>query len=75
MMYTDAPDYTINGVTAQLSLLEAWVETVVQEFVRLYVPNLESPKFTDSICRVKWPLITYKHDDVSFLKCNYVHPN
>jgi len=49
MMYTDAPSYTINGVTAQLSLLEAWIETVVQEFVRL----------------VKWPLITYKHDDIA----------
>jgi len=49
MMYTDAPNYKINGVTAQLSLLEAWLETIVQEFVRL----------------VKWPLITYKQDDIA----------
>jgi hypothetical protein len=35
LMYRNAPKYTINGVTAQLSLLQAWVETIVQEFVRL----------------------------------------
>jgi len=35
LKYTGAPKYTINGVTAQLSLFEAWVETIVQEFVRL----------------------------------------
>jgi hypothetical protein len=44
----DAADVTINGVTAQLSIFQAWVETQVQEFVRL----------------VDWPVITMKHSDV-----------
>lgn len=47
---TDVPEVTINGVTAKLSLFQAWVETVVQEFVRL----------------VNWPLISLKHSDVCF---------
>lgn len=46
---TDVAPITINGVTAKISLLQAWVEVQVQEFVRL----------------VNWPLITQKHDDVS----------
>lgn len=45
----DVPSTTINGVSAQLSLLQAWAETVVQEMVRL----------------VNWPFITLKHDDLS----------
>lgn len=45
---TDVPNYTINGVSAKLSLLQIWVETVVQEFVRL----------------VNWPIITLKQADV-----------
>lgn len=46
---TDVGSITINGQSAQLSLIEMWVETVVQEFVRL----------------VNWPIISLKHDDVS----------
>jgi hypothetical protein len=33
--YQTAPLTTINGVTQKLSLLQAWVETVTQEVVRL----------------------------------------
>lgn len=40
---------TINGVSAQISLFQAWVETNVQEFVRL----------------VNWPLISQQHSDMS----------
>jgi len=40
---------TINGVTAQISLFQAWVETQVQEFVRL----------------VNWPLISQTHGEMS----------
>lgn len=45
---SDREEIVINGVSAQLSIFQAWVETVVQEFVRL----------------VDWPIITLKHDDV-----------
>ncbi|KKY21693.1 putative extracellular serine-rich [Phaeomoniella chlamydospora] len=38
---------TINGVTSQISIFQAWVETVVQEFVRL----------------ANWPIITLKQAD------------
>jgi len=31
----DAPLTIINGVTSQLSLMQAWTETVIQEMVRL----------------------------------------
>lgn len=44
----DAEPITINGVTTKLSIFQAWVETIVQEFVRL----------------VDWPVITLKHADV-----------
>lgn len=44
----DVEPITVNGVTAKLSIFQAWVETIVQEFVRL----------------VDWPLITLKHADV-----------
>lgn len=46
---TDVAPITVNGVTAKISLLQAWVETQVQEFVRL----------------ANWPMITLKHSDVS----------
>ncbi|KAH8656621.1 hypothetical protein BGZ60DRAFT_384851 [Tricladium varicosporioides] len=49
MNYLTAPKTTINGVTAQLSLLQAWVEVIVQELVRL----------------VDWPVVTLKHDDMA----------
>jgi hypothetical protein len=39
---------TINGVTAKYSIFQAWVETIVQEFVRL----------------VDWPLVTLTHQEV-----------
>ncbi|PYI29701.1 hypothetical protein BP00DRAFT_448137 [Aspergillus indologenus CBS 114.80] len=59
----DVSPITINGVSAQYSIFQAWVETVVQEFVRL----------------VDWPIVTLKHQDMSagFLarfnrdKCGY----
>lgn len=35
LRYTGAATYTVNGVTAQLSLFEAWMETVAQEYIRL----------------------------------------
>ena len=35
LRYTGAATYTINGVTEQLSLFEAWMETVAQEYIRL----------------------------------------
>ncbi|KAH8802483.1 hypothetical protein F5884DRAFT_683853 [Xylogone sp. PMI_703] len=47
--YVTAPQTTINGVTSQLSLIEAWVETVFQEVTRL----------------VTWPIISQKHADFS----------
>ncbi|GAD97217.1 extracellular serine-rich protein [Paecilomyces variotii No. 5] len=46
---SDAPQITINGVTAKLSLLQAWVETMIQEFVRL----------------ADWPILSIKHQDMS----------
>ncbi|QKX57460.1 uncharacterized protein TRUGW13939_04573 [Talaromyces rugulosus] len=45
----DVSNITINGVSAQISIFQAWVETQVQEFVRLST----------------WPLITLKHQDMS----------
>lgn len=44
----DVDETVINGDSAKLSIFQAWVETVVQEFVRL----------------ADWPMITLKHDDV-----------
>lgn len=46
---TDVDSVTINGVTSQLSLLQMWVETVVQEMVRI----------------VNWPILSLKHDDIA----------
>lgn len=48
----DAEEITINGVSAQLSIFQAWVETQVQEFVRL----------------AEWPVVTLKHADVCTLR-------
>ncbi|KAJ5692219.1 hypothetical protein N7462_001642 [Penicillium macrosclerotiorum] len=45
----DVDAITINGVSAKYSIFQAWVETQVQEFVRL----------------VEWPLVTLKHADMS----------
>ncbi|KAG9243216.1 hypothetical protein BJ878DRAFT_511884 [Calycina marina] len=47
--YVTADLTTINGVTAKLSMLQAWVEVVTQEMVRL----------------TNWPIISLKHDDFS----------
>ncbi|KAG9231588.1 hypothetical protein BJ875DRAFT_112514 [Amylocarpus encephaloides] len=44
----DVADTIVNGVKGQYSLLMAWVDTVVAEYLRL----------------VKWPLISQKHDDL-----------
>ncbi|GLB04013.1 hypothetical protein AtubIFM57258_009729 [Aspergillus tubingensis] len=59
----DVDAITVNGVSAKYSIFQAWVETQVQEFVRL----------------VDWPLVTINHEDMSasFLArytrdaCNY----
>ena len=40
---------TVNGVTSNISIFQAWVEVVVQEFSRL----------------VNWPLVTIKQDDLA----------
>jgi hypothetical protein len=40
---------TVNGVTSNISIFQAWVEVVVQEFGRL----------------VNWPLVTIKQDDLA----------
>lgn len=40
LMYEDADFYTMNDdVTTVYSLMEVWVEVVIREFTRLYVPN------------------------------------
>lgn len=39
----------VNGVSARISIFQAWVETVVQEFVRL----------------VNWPMISMKQADLA----------
>ncbi|KAJ5428056.1 hypothetical protein N7445_009510 [Penicillium cf. griseofulvum] len=59
----DVDPITINGVTAKYSIMQAWVETQVQEFVRL----------------ADWPIVTLTHQEMSasFLarfnrdKCGY----
>ncbi|EHL02098.1 hypothetical protein M7I_1877 [Glarea lozoyensis 74030] len=43
------PKTTINGVSTKYSLLQAWVETIVQELIRV----------------VNWPIISLKHDDMA----------
>lgn len=40
---------TVNGISQNLSLLQAWVETVLVEVIRL----------------VSWPVISLKHDDIA----------
>ncbi|KAL4870855.1 hypothetical protein BDV12DRAFT_45136 [Aspergillus spectabilis] len=45
----DVDPITVNGETGQFSIFQAWVETVVQEFVRL----------------VNWPLVTTTHQQMS----------
>ncbi|KAJ5924478.1 hypothetical protein N7466_008665 [Penicillium verhagenii] len=45
----DTDPITINGVAGQWSLFQAWVELIVQEFVRLS----------------DWPLVTINHADMS----------
>ncbi|KAL2854892.1 hypothetical protein BJY01DRAFT_257640 [Aspergillus pseudoustus] len=42
---------TINGETGQFSIFQAWVETIVQEFVRL----------------VNWPIVTITHQQVDLI--------
>ncbi|KAJ5336846.1 uncharacterized protein MYU51_006035 [Penicillium brevicompactum] len=59
----DLDPITINGVSKKWSIMEAWVETVVQEYVRL----------------ADWPIVTLTHQEMSasFLarfnrdKCGY----
>ncbi|TVY39443.1 hypothetical protein LSUB1_G004310 [Lachnellula subtilissima] len=47
--YQTASETIINGVSTKYSMLQAWVETVVQEMVRI----------------VNWPIISLKHDDIA----------
>ncbi|TVY49354.1 hypothetical protein LOCC1_G001017 [Lachnellula occidentalis] len=47
--YLTASETTINGVSTKYSMLQAWVETVAQELIRL----------------VDWPIISMKHDDIA----------
>ncbi|CAG7918695.1 unnamed protein product [Penicillium olsonii] len=59
----DVEPITINGVSKKWSIMEAWVETVVQEYIRL----------------AEWPIVTLTHQEMSasFLarynrdKCGY----
>ncbi|CAG8379332.1 unnamed protein product [Penicillium salamii] len=59
----DVDPITINGVSKKWSIMEAWVETVVQEYIRL----------------AEWPIVTLTHQEMSasFLarynrdKCGY----
>jgi hypothetical protein len=46
---SDVAATTVNGASQQLSLLEIWVEVVVNEMTRL----------------TSWPFITLKHDDLA----------
>jgi hypothetical protein len=46
--YVTAPAITINGVSSKLSLFQAWVENLIQEYIRI----------------VSWPVISLKHDDM-----------
>lgn len=43
------PAIPVNGVSSRISIFQAWVETVVQEFVRL----------------VNWPMVTLKQADLA----------
>ncbi|KAL4810197.1 hypothetical protein BDV18DRAFT_54425 [Aspergillus unguis] len=45
----DTDPVTVNGETGQYSIFQAWVETIVQEFVRL----------------VEWPIVTTTHEQMS----------
>ena len=45
---TDVDTLTINGLSGQYSLLQMWVESILNEFTQY----------------VNWPIITKKHDDV-----------
>lgn len=46
---TDVPSSTVGSQSGQLSLLQIWVETVVQEMTRL----------------TTWPILSLKHDDIA----------
>ncbi|KAF2758816.1 hypothetical protein EJ05DRAFT_421851, partial [Pseudovirgaria hyperparasitica] len=48
LRYTDMPSTVVNGVSQKLSLIQIWVEVVVNEMARL----------------TNWPMITLKHDDL-----------
>lgn len=46
---TDMPVFTVGPKTGKMSLVQIWVETVVQELTRL----------------TNWPIVTLKHDDIA----------
>jgi hypothetical protein len=46
---TDVPSSTVGNQSGKLSLLQIWVETVMQEMIRL----------------TNWPILTAKHDDLA----------
>jgi len=49
LRYTDVTSTVVNGASGKYSLLQMWVETVLNEMTRL----------------VNWPIVTLKHDDIS----------
>lgn len=49
LRYTDVTNTVVNGASGKYSLLQMWVETVINEMTRL----------------VTWPVVTLKHDDIS----------
>ncbi|KAH7354667.1 hypothetical protein BKA65DRAFT_496769 [Rhexocercosporidium sp. MPI-PUGE-AT-0058] len=49
MRWADVPETAVNGVVGKYSLIQMWVEVVVQEMMRL----------------VEWPLVSLKHDDIA----------
>ena len=48
---TDVPSSTVGNQSGKFSLLQIWVETVMQEMMRL----------------TNWPILTSKHDDMAKL--------
>lgn len=45
----DVPSYTIGSQTGKFSLIQMWVETIIQEMTRL----------------TNWPMVSLKHDDLA----------
>ena len=65
--YATAGTTTINGVTSKLSMFQVWVETVIQEMIRIQVVQSRFPcvRMLADYRSVTWPILSLKHDDVS----------